>query len=1380
MERINTTMAVSLLGKLIITVVTLGVIGGMTATIYLVVTDEASNYDEMTTAAPDPTTEDPGPDPPAPGPDTDLLYNVGIGIADMTGPCVEITFMGYAELSQSGAGIHLRQFSRAFIFEQNGSRVVLVTADVQSIGIAVRRQVVRNLQELYGNTYTLRNVILTATHTHATPGGYLVDFVLDVSILGFSRETFNAYVTGITNSIIAAHENMAPARLFLSTAVVPNAHMNRSPYSYDYNPPEELERYDSNTDDLLTQVRVVKEDGSLHGVLNWFAVHTTSMNMTNLLVSSDNLGYAAIKMEAMLNLKGSIVAGFFSSNLGDVSPNIRGARCEFSGDECDNQFLLCAAGERCYSLGPGDDMFESTRIIGTAVYEGAVEALNAAGEELRGDITVVHQFLDMPEQVVSKYDPLTRTFNESDTVAGCVAAMGYSFASGTIDGANTLNITQGTIEGNPLLDAIGGIIAESTEEDIECHAPKPILLPTGRANFPLPWHPSIVSATLIWLGGLAIAGVPGEPTTMAGRRMRDVVGDALERHGLERRVVVSGLTNEYIHYVATIEEYQVQRYEGASTIYGPNTLDIFLNKFSEFTDVALEGGTVPEGPEPADNVDRTISLILPVVVDNTPFGQSFGNVVEQPPAVARRGETVTATFIGANPRNNLRQGSSHVVVERQDLGEWVVVATDANWETKFHWERVSTLLGTSQATFEWTIPEGTLAAPHRFVYYGASRRRMSRKPITKKIINTAESCVDDNLRGVVATYPQLQLHPKHRVVTVRSTVDSKRVAVLGGGGSGHEPFAGGLVGSGMLDGAVAGGVFASPPTGHVLYGIAQLYKYNSGGVIVTIGNYTGDRLNFGKAIEKAKIAGLVGSGMLDGAVAGGVFASPPTGHVLYGIAQLYKYNSGGVIVIIGNYTGDRLNFGKAIEKAKIAEGLIVGEDVASSHNKTGGRSMCGEVFFYKLCGAMANKGYDLDTIRRIAAEANKSMATLGVCLSACSLPGQPPLFEIADDEMELGAGVHGEAGIKKMKMGTAKETVVMILEQVVAHLKLKSGDRVAVMIDNLGGTSFMEMNIISAETKSYLDCKKITVERIFSGHLKTSLEMHGFQICLLHLNKEHGDLWLELLDAPTAAVGWTGGEASVRREGGHIDDDTLLQSDARKCIILIHEYYQSAYNMKQAAAGPALSPKHQELFRVSLAKAAEDLVRSEKLLNRLDSGCGDGDCGITLKKFGLAILSYLSAASVQNPSDVLWDLSEIAETDMGGTSGGIYSLGLSAASQAFTKAKTVDASSWLQAWEAAMRAITKYGGAEPGDRTMLDTLYTAAAAFKQHLGKDLKHALVQTDKAADKGAKATANMVARAGRASYVASGYTQDEDAGARAAAVWLHAILTSIADTL
>ncbi|KAJ0175842.1 hypothetical protein K1T71_009001 [Dendrolimus kikuchii] len=579
---------------------------------------------------------------------------------------------------------------------------------------------------------------------------------------------------------------------------------------------------------------------------------------------------------------------------------------------------------------------------------------------------------------------------------------------------------------------------------------------------------------------------------------------------------------------------------------------------------------------------------------------------------------------------------------------------------------------------------------------------MSAKPVTKKVINSPETCVDDNLRGVVATFPMLQLHPKHRVITLRRKGDTGKVAVLGGGGSGHEPFASGFIGSGMLEGAVAGGIFASPPTGNVLYAITQLYKNNSGGVIVIIGNYTGDRLNFGKAIEKAKIAGIK------------------------------------------------------------VEGLIVGEDVASSKNKTGGRSMVGEVLFYKLCGAMSVKGFDLAAIRNMAAEANQYMATLGVCLSACSLPGQPPLFEIAQDEMELGAGVHGEAGIAKYKMGTAKEGVAMILGEIVAHLKLQAGDRVIATLCNLGGTSFLEMNIISAETKYYLENKGITVERIYSGHLKTSLEMHGFQICLLHLNKEHGDLWLELLDDPTDAAGWTGSETSKRGDDDmHADDETTIQTDTRKTV-----------------TGPALSVREQEILKGSLIAAAEELVKSEALLNRLDSGCGDGDCGNTLKKFGQAVLGYLHNASVEYPSSVLWDLSEMAETDMGGTSGGIYSLGLSAASIAYSSAKSNGAAVWLSALQSAMESITKYGGAEPGDRTMLDTLNAASIAVKENLNKDLDTLIKKTVEAAEQGAKATAKMIARAGRASYVSSEYTQDEDAGARAAAIWLRAILSYIAN--
>ncbi|CAG4999388.1 unnamed protein product [Parnassius apollo] len=579
-------------------------------------------------------------------------YEVGVGIADMTGPCVEINF------------------------------------------------VVKNLQELYGNIYSLRNVIVTGTHTHSGPGGHLVDFLLDISILGFSKQTYDAYVAGITRSIIRAHENIVPARLFFGETRVWNVHKNRSPYSYDYNPLEERERYDTNTDNTLTQVRIVKEDGSIHGVLNWFPIHATSMNMSNRLISSDNLGYAALRLERELNPasltgKPEIVAGFFSSNHGDVSPNTGDARCEFSGELCDNQFLLCKARERCFASGPGEDMFESTEIIGTGIYKAALECaqdnvtykykqevLHSAGTELRGELAVIHQFIDMPEEVVAKYDPVARRFDLNEPVKGCMAAMGYSFASGTIDGANILNITQGTLTGIPVLDAIVGLVMGPTEEDVKCHAPKPILLATGRANFPVPWHPRIVSATLIWLGGFVVAGLPGEPTTMAGRRVKDVVSNVMRQHGLQPRVQVSGLTNEYIHYISTFEEYQVQRYEAASTIYGPHTLEIFLNKFAEFISVAIKGGDVDPGPEPEDHRSNTISFVSPVVLDATPIGRHFGAVLEQPPSKVRVGDVVSATFVAANPRNDIRQESSHAVVERLDGSQWRTVATDADWETK--------------------------------------------------------------------------------------------------------------------------------------------------------------------------------------------------------------------------------------------------------------------------------------------------------------------------------------------------------------------------------------------------------------------------------------------------------------------------------------------------------------------------------------------------------------------------------------------------------------------------------------------------------------------------------------------------------------------------
>ncbi|CAH2241580.1 jg3916 [Pararge aegeria aegeria] len=169
---------------------------------------------------------------------------VGVGIADVTGPPAEVGFMGYANLEQSGHGIHLRQFSRAFVLEDesNSTRFVFVSVDAAMMGIGVRREVLKRLQKRYGDLYNDGNVILSGTHTHSTPGGFLLDFLFDLPILGFVKETYIAYITGIVKSIVTAHNNVRPVRMEYGEAELLGANINRSPSSYLRNPPEEREK----------------------------------------------------------------------------------------------------------------------------------------------------------------------------------------------------------------------------------------------------------------------------------------------------------------------------------------------------------------------------------------------------------------------------------------------------------------------------------------------------------------------------------------------------------------------------------------------------------------------------------------------------------------------------------------------------------------------------------------------------------------------------------------------------------------------------------------------------------------------------------------------------------------------------------------------------------------------------------------------------------------------------------------------------------------------------------------------------------------------------------------------------------------------------------
>ncbi|KAL1123140.1 hypothetical protein AAG570_002228 [Ranatra chinensis] len=634
--------------------------------------------------------------------------------------------MGYANPEQKGSGIHLRQFSRSFIIEDTieNTRLVFVSNDCGMMGTGVRLEVIKKLKTRYGNeTYNESNVMLSGTHSHSTPGGFLMDIIFDLNTFGFVRQTFDAYVEGIVRSISRAHENLTYGRIHMNRGEIHGASINRSPTAYLYNPPSERAQWEDNVDHEFTQLKFSRaDDGRPMGVITWFAVHATSMNNTNRLVSADNVGYAALLFEQRLNAdslpgKGPFVAAFASTNLGDVSPNTRGPKCVPSGAECDPETSTCKdPRDRCIASGPGDDMTSSTSIIAHTILEQAWDTWQNEGEEIDGPLGVVHQYVDMPSQKVTLWDEQQQ---KNVTVQGCSPAMGYSFAAGTTDGPGAFSFKQSTKTTNPLWNLLTRFIANPSQQQIECHAPKPILIPTGELNFPFEWQPSVVSTQLAVVGNrLAIACVPGEFTTMSGRRMRNALSHRLAL-GDTRRVVIAGLCNTYSDYITTPDEYQAQRYEGASTIFGPHTLTIYLQQYSQLADHIIQGTVPNPGPKPPTSFNDLFSLLPGVVFDSPGWRMNFGDVLKQPQQEVRPGETVKATFVAGNPRNDLMQESSFVFVQaRKDNNTWVTVATDANWETKFIWRRSSTLLGTSQAEVLWTVPQGTTPGSYRIVHQG--------------------------------------------------------------------------------------------------------------------------------------------------------------------------------------------------------------------------------------------------------------------------------------------------------------------------------------------------------------------------------------------------------------------------------------------------------------------------------------------------------------------------------------------------------------------------------------------------------------------------------------------------------------------------------------
>ncbi|RWS20358.1 neutral ceramidase-like protein, partial [Leptotrombidium deliense] len=379
-------------------------------------------------------------------------------------------------------------------------------------------------------------------------------------------------------SIVKAMKSLDKCAIYYNQGELLDTNINRSPTSYKLNPESERKKYKYDVEKTMFLLKFVKA-GKEVGTIAWYSVHGTSMNNSNLLVSGDNKGYASLQFEKDMNGgalpgKGPFVAAFPNGIEGDVSPNTKGARCIDTGSSCDIHTSSCGVNlqnDKCIASGPGNNMFQSTQIIGDKQYKKAKELSLNAKEKVTGGVSYIHQFVDMSNIKMTYNGKPART---------CIAALGKSFAAGTTDGPGMIGFQQGS-KTSELWKKVAKRLKKPTKDMITCHDPKPILLPTGLLKAPYDWQPQIIPTHIIAIGNVLIVALPAEFTTMAGRRIREVIAAESSKLGPNNHVIITSLTNEYASYVTTYEEYQAQRYEGASTIFGPHTLEAYKLQYQK-------------------------------------------------------------------------------------------------------------------------------------------------------------------------------------------------------------------------------------------------------------------------------------------------------------------------------------------------------------------------------------------------------------------------------------------------------------------------------------------------------------------------------------------------------------------------------------------------------------------------------------------------------------------------------------------------------------------------------------------------------------------------------------------------------------------------------
>ncbi len=560
----------------------------------------------------------------------------------------------------------------------------------------------------------------------------------------------------------------------------------------------------------------------------------------------------------------------------------------------------------------------------------------------------------------------------------------------------------------------------------------------------------------------------------------------------------------------------------------------------------------------------------------------------------------------------------------------------------------------------------------------------------KKFINRPEDVVEEMLQGLAVLHPGSVRLPGHKAL-IRLDAEQARnqqVAILSGGGSGHEPAHAGYIGAGMLSAAVAGEVFTSPSSDTVFAAI-QMVAAKPGALLV-VKNYTGDRLNFGLAAEMARAQGIP------------------------------------------------------------VEMVIVDDDVAlkGTEQATGARGLAGTVFIHKLLGAAAAEGKSLGELAAIGKAAVASLATMGVSFSAGTSPAAgKPSFELGEHEMELGLGIHGEPGVRRAELQPANQVTETLLTEILRHGSFGDEQRVAVMVNNLGATTEMEHAIVARHAASFLAGKGLTVERIYAGTFLSSLDMAGISISVLGLNQDR----LRWLDAPTTAPAWP--NAAKQRPGSPARQITV---EANAAVI----------------PGSGAQTEGGRKTKRAIEAACRALLAAENELTEMDRVTGDGDLGVSMARGAKAVQEAVVSYPLDNAPATLKALGHTLRRALGGSSGPLYGVLFLRCASVLEAIGATGLAQWAEALDQGCQAISELGGAKPGDRTMLDALDPFVRTLQvDATAKATREVVFAAVGAAERGAEATAQMHPKLGRSSYLGGRVLGYPDPGAKAISLWLRA---------